>query len=661
MKHKGMKRSALMLALAMCLTSFAFPLNSSADEKKTGKIVFEKAEIKEFTLTDKFKSVASIPASVTKAEFAKIDDRVPFYVALAETQFDNTGKCTPLDLKADGSGNVYSDAIVYDPDNFLNCGWYRLIAVDENLNLKEAYLKCYGVTQSAVLFNSLNHCLSSMDFESAGGTVIFSPVDRGENGKIEWRYNTKYSPFDKVYYKTSPNEEYKAWPVDKGELGLLDVPGYYFGFKFTLNDHYKLSENFFDFCIGGINSTCLPLDDDKGEYSFEINNITHLSPEMFDSNELKDYGYFIDISAEPSYFGDLTTGVSIGESKTGNASFEEKDGYCEVTIEDLNVEKGHLNISGLEQGVTPYKLIVKGTNKVEDLIFDCPVEVICEKGASLSYKNFNVLDPNNYVPGYVLGDDTVLDKDSGMFKSTKAAPTPTATNTPVPTATATPVPTVTATPVPTDASEPTATPTAIPATATPTVTDPTLTPTATPTTAVTTEEPTPAEPTVIAQQEDITFTYKNLVYKIENGKTATLTGADKNLKKITVPASVKYNGKTYKVTKIANNAINGSKAKTVSLGKNITSIDAGAINNCKKLTTLNINSNIKKLDAGIIKKCKKLKIVKIKSKKLSSVDKKAFSGCKVKILKVYINKKVFKKISPKIMKIGIKKSNILKL
>lgn len=85
----------------------------------------------------------------------------------------------------------------------------------------------------------------------------------------------------------------------------------------------------------------------------------------------------------------------------------------------------------------------------------------------------------------------------------------------------------------------------------------------------------------------------------------------KKVKKAVIPATVKYNGIKYKVTVIGKKAFNG----------------------CKKLKTIVIGKNVKKIEKSAFYNCKKLKNIRIKSKKLKTIPKKAFvkSNSKVKI------------------------------
>ena len=134
---------------------------------------------------------------------------------------------------------------------------------------------------------------------------------------------------------------------------------------------------------------------------------------------------------------------------------------------------------------------------------------------------------------------------------------------------------------------------------------------------------------------------KNASYKISNVKSNTVEyKAPLNNKKatVTVPATVKVSGVTYKVTSIAKNAFkNNKKLKKVTIGANITTIGANAF-------------------AG----CKNLKTVDIKSKKLKSVGKNAFKGIHKKaVFKVPAKKlKAYKKLLNS--KAGIKKTMQIK-
>lgn len=121
------------------------------------------------------------------------------------------------------------------------------------------------------------------------------------------------------------------------------------------------------------------------------------------------------------------------------------------------------------------------------------------------------------------------------------------------------------------------------------------------------------------------FTSGAYKYKVLNSATVAFAGV-KNSKttKVIIPKTVTYEGKTFKVTAIAKNALkNKRKVNSITIGENITSIGNSAFYGCK---------NLKKIT--------------IKSTKLKTVEKKAFKGIHGKAtIKVPKNKlKSYKKL-----------------
>ncbi len=137
-----------------------------------------------------------------------------------------------------------------------------------------------------------------------------------------------------------------------------------------------------------------------------------------------------------------------------------------------------------------------------------------------------------------------------------------------------------------------------------------------------------------------TFTSKNLKYKITkctaSAKEVALTGAaKKNLTSLNVPATVKYNGMTFKVTSVGKKAFRKqAKLKSVTIGKNVKSIGASAFEGDKKLAK-----------------------IKFSGTALKSIGKNAFKGIKknakftVKKSKKAYYKKLLKKAKTKDFKI----------
>lgn len=150
--------------------------------------------------------------------------------------------------------------------------------------------------------------------------------------------------------------------------------------------------------------------------------------------------------------------------------------------------------------------------------------------------------------------------------------------------------------------------------------------------------------------------------------------ANKKAKTVSIPATVKIDGVTYKVTKIDDNAFKNNKTvtkvtvgsniktigknafsgatklKTVKIGKNVTTIGSNAFKGCSSLTSVTLPSKATKIGANAFNGCKKLKTIKITSTKLSSktVAKNAFKGLtkattiKVPKKKLSAYKKLFK-------------------
>lgn len=92
-----------------------------------------------------------------------------------------------------------------------------------------------------------------------------------------------------------------------------------------------------------------------------------------------------------------------------------------------------------------------------------------------------------------------------------------------------------------------------------------------------------------------TFTANGLKYKIlSNGNkkaVACIGVTDKKCTSITVPSTVSYKNKTYKITKLGKKAFaNCKKLKKVTLGKNVTAIGKKAFANCKQLKKVCIRS-----------------------------------------------------------------------
>ena len=128
------------------------------------------------------------------------------------------------------------------------------------------------------------------------------------------------------------------------------------------------------------------------------------------------------------------------------------------------------------------------------------------------------------------------------------------------------------------------------------------------------------------------FAYKNNYYRILSKNTVAFTSTvNKKVKSIVIPATVKFSGKTYKVTKVSDNS--GTcydNVKKITFGKNITTIGKNAFH-CPKLSKIIFKGTA-------VKKIKKKSILDVKKK-----------------VKVKAPKKVKKKYIRFLKKSGLKK------
>lgn len=116
----------------------------------------------------------------------------------------------------------------------------------------------------------------------------------------------------------------------------------------------------------------------------------------------------------------------------------------------------------------------------------------------------------------------------------------------------------------------------------------------------------------------------------ETGLSVSFSGMeDEKAVSAIIPAVVRINGITYKVTSIADNAFSGNKElKNVKIGSNVTSIGKKAFYKCTNLKKIILPSKVSKIGKQAFAGCKKLKYINIKTLKLTpkNVGRKAFSG-----------------------------------
>lgn len=96
---------------------------------------------------------------------------------------------------------------------------------------------------------------------------------------------------------------------------------------------------------------------------------------------------------------------------------------------------------------------------------------------------------------------------------------------------------------------------------------------------------------------------------------------------VSVPATVTYNGKTYKVTAVSNHAFQECSVTTVSLPNTIKSIGYAAFLDCYQLTSVNLPSSITTIGDNAFNGCTVLGNVTLPTA-LKSIGNNAFQNCK---------------------------------
>ena len=124
-------------------------------------------------------------------------------------------------------------------------------------------------------------------------------------------------------------------------------------------------------------------------------------------------------------------------------------------------------------------------------------------------------------------------------------------------------------------------------------------------------------------------TVGQIKYKVTGKNTVTVNKyAKKNITKASIPATVKINGYTFKVTAIADSAFSGcSKLTKVTVGSNVKTIGNKAFYKCTELKTVSGASNITKIENNAFNGCKALKKLVLDSKSLQSIGNAAFKNC----------------------------------
>ena len=98
--------------------------------------------------------------------------------------------------------------------------------------------------------------------------------------------------------------------------------------------------------------------------------------------------------------------------------------------------------------------------------------------------------------------------------------------------------------------------------------------------------------------------------------------------KVSIPKTVTYGGKSFKVTEVESGALkNKSKVTSVTIGANVTKIASSAFEGCKKLASVSIGSAVTSIENKAFKNCTALKSISIPSK-VTKIGEEVFYGCK---------------------------------
>ena len=116
-------------------------------------------------------------------------------------------------------------------------------------------------------------------------------------------------------------------------------------------------------------------------------------------------------------------------------------------------------------------------------------------------------------------------------------------------------------------------------------------------------------------------------YKITGAQTVSYIKTTAVSGKVTIPATVTYKGKNFKVTAIYKGAFKNKTGITaVIFGSNIATVGSEAFSGCRKLKTVSLNKGLTKLGNKAFYNCKSLTQVKIGSN-VKTIGTSAFTGC----------------------------------
>ena len=136
---------------------------------------------------------------------------------------------------------------------------------------------------------------------------------------------------------------------------------------------------------------------------------------------------------------------------------------------------------------------------------------------------------------------------------------------------------------------------------------------------------------VAIKMSAVTFSYNNISYDVLNESAATCqttpsSTANQSLSgSISIPATVTYLGKTYKVTKIGDYSFNRANITSVTIGSNVTEIGTGSFMNCFSLATVSVPSSVQTIGEHSFAGCRPM--TSFSGPGIKTVPYNAFGGC----------------------------------
>lgn len=127
--------------------------------------------------------------------------------------------------------------------------------------------------------------------------------------------------------------------------------------------------------------------------------------------------------------------------------------------------------------------------------------------------------------------------------------------------------------------------------------------------------------TLYAQWKTTCTSSSRLIYRVNGKQTVSCCGtSNSNIRKVTIPSTIKYHGITYKVTSVKSNAFRDKKRlSSVSVGNQVSVIGSRAFYNCRSLNRVTTGTGLKQIDSYAFGRVKRGCILTIRSTRLKKV------------------------------------------